>query len=132
LEWKLDFEAGKPQEVAVVGAKRRAVFDGERREVSIHDQWPPRSRFWQQVAQDGPVAVCGIGNHNVVLGKPDLDGRYGLVEIEGPRKQLWCGRQAKEAENCLPRERDSLGAREHLFEPGGSTLMCSRAAVLCA
>ena len=28
LVWELDFEAGEPQEVAVVGAEGSAVFDG--------------------------------------------------------------------------------------------------------
>src|ERR1700733_4543934 len=37
LEGKFDFEAGKAQEVAVVGAEGGAVFDGEGRQVSVND-----------------------------------------------------------------------------------------------
>jgi hypothetical protein len=37
LERKLELEAGEAQEVAIVGAKSGAVFDGEGCEVSIND-----------------------------------------------------------------------------------------------
>jgi hypothetical protein len=37
LERKLDFEAGEPQEVAIVGAEGSVVFDGECGEVSVNN-----------------------------------------------------------------------------------------------
>ena len=46
LQRKLDLEAGKPQEVAVVGAQRRAMFDGQCGEVSIDDQRSRGPCFW--------------------------------------------------------------------------------------
>ena len=59
LERKLDFEAGKAQEVAVVGAERGAVFDGKGGEVSVHDQRASGLRFREQFAQNAPVSLCG-------------------------------------------------------------------------
>jgi len=37
LQRILDPEAGKSREVAVIGAKRRAMFDGKSSHVRIHD-----------------------------------------------------------------------------------------------
>ncbi len=43
LERKLDFEAREPEEVAIIGTQGSAVFDGERRKMSVHDQPPAYS-----------------------------------------------------------------------------------------
>jgi len=51
LEWKLDFEAGKAQEVAVVGAEGGTVFNGQRGEVGVHDQRPTTMLFGSTVVR---------------------------------------------------------------------------------
>jgi hypothetical protein len=68
LERKLDFEAGKPQEVAVIGAQRGAVLDGEGGKVSVHDQGATRAGPGKQSAQDLPMPLMSTDNHHVVLG----------------------------------------------------------------
>jgi hypothetical protein len=48
LQRELDFEAGEPQEVAIVGAKRSAVLDGKGGKVRVHNEGATGAGPWKQ------------------------------------------------------------------------------------
>lgn len=70
MEGKLDFEAGETEEVAIVGAQRGAMFDGEGGQVGVHDEGTPRARARKEITEDSPVALMRIDNHYTIQIEP--------------------------------------------------------------
>ena len=88
MERELDFEAGKPQEVAVVGAKRRAMFYGQRGKVSIYDERSSDPVFRQEAPQNWPMPFCWRNDQYIASHQPIRDDFGRLSEVIRERQNL--------------------------------------------
>jgi len=88
LQGKLDFEAGEPQEVAVVGAKRGAVLDGQGGEMSVHDKGTTRAALREQSSQDLPMPMLRADSHDIIPAKPRFYHFDGFLKLERTCKKL--------------------------------------------
>ena len=79
MERIFDFQARKTREIPIVGAQRRAVFNGQRGQMRVHDQRAAAARFWKEIAQDPPMLVGGVNYNDIRLLQPLRDDGYGLL-----------------------------------------------------
>lgn len=110
-------QSGKAGKIAVARAKCDAVLNGQRREVCVHHQRPPRLPVQDQFAENLPMSIGGFQNRHGRLFQPRGDRLQGLSRGQRTRQRAGIGADSHEGQNRRPCESNRLRAAEAILDP---------------
>src|SRR5205823_244772 len=116
-------QAGKAREIAVGRAERHAVFDRERSEMRVTDEWSSYLTPIEKISQDHPVTRGRAQHIDVRPREPFRRDRGHFAHRARMSERAKVGGDAKKYQDRRPGKSNGVGARHRCLKPGSRARM---------